>query len=95
VRALKTSSPIPDAADEDPAERIAADDASGVARLVRRLSGALLSGSYRYDTGEWKTAEEAKRHPWRTGRRLSPGGIETHRPYFETRSSRRRRRPTG
>src|SRR6187549_3499445 len=34
------------------AERIAADDAKGAARLVRRVSGALLSGSYRYDNGE-------------------------------------------
>ena len=65
------------------AERIADDDASGVARLVRRMSGALLSGSYRYDTGEWETADDATdtvadRAP------LAPGGIETRRPYFET-----------
>ena len=65
------------------AERIAADDASGVARLVRRMSGALLSGSYRYDTGEWETADDATdtvadRAP------LAPGGIEARRPYFET-----------
>jgi len=31
------------------AERIAADDALSVARMLRRMSGALLSGSYRYD----------------------------------------------
>jgi arginine decarboxylase len=65
------------------AERIAADDASGVARLVRRMSGALLSGSYRYDSGEWETADDAAdtvadRLP------LAPGGGEARRPYFET-----------
>ena len=65
------------------ADRIAADDASGVARLVRHMSGALLSGSYRYDTGEWETADDASdtvadRAP------LAPGGVESRRPYFET-----------
>lgn len=65
------------------AERIAADDASGVTRLVRHMSGALLSGSYRYDTGEWETADDATesvadRLP------LAPGGVESRRPYFET-----------
>src|SRR6185295_6388698 len=33
------------------AERIAADDALAAARLVRRVSSALLSGSYRYESG--------------------------------------------
>ena len=65
------------------AERIAADDALGVARLVRRMSGALLSGSYRYDSGEWEMADDttdtvADRLP------LTPGGGEARRPYFET-----------
>src|SRR5437762_3254055 len=41
------------------AERISGDDALGVGRMVRRMSGALLSGSYRYDGGEWETADEA------------------------------------
>jgi arginine decarboxylase len=65
------------------AERIAEDDASSVGRLVRRMSGALLSGSYRYDTGEWETSDDAgdtvaDRAP------LAPGGSEARRPYFET-----------
>jgi arginine decarboxylase len=66
------------------AERIADNDVMGVARLVLRLSGALLSGSYRYDTGQWDTAEEsatavADRLP------LAPdGGGDARRPYFET-----------
>ena len=40
------------------ADRIAADDALGAARLVRRISGALLSGSYRYESGEWETSDD-------------------------------------
>jgi arginine decarboxylase len=66
------------------AERISGDDPLGVARMVRKLSTALLSGSYRYDSGEWEMADDAtdaalERLP--TG--LSGGG-DTHRPYFET-----------
>ena len=65
------------------AERIADDDAMGVARLVRRLSGALLSGSYRYDAGQWEAADEASskvadRLP------LAADGGDGRRPYFET-----------
>jgi arginine decarboxylase len=64
-------------------ERINGDDALGVARMVRRLSGALLSGSYRYDAGEWESADEAVET---ATERLSPvfGSGEAHRPYFET-----------
>ena len=40
------------------AERIASDDALGTGRLVRRLSGALLSGSYRNDAGEWESSDD-------------------------------------
>ena len=64
------------------AERISSDDALGVGRLARRISGALLSGSYRYDSGEWESSDEESgnvpdRLPFDTS-----GG--THRPYFET-----------
>ena len=64
-------------------ERINSDDALGVGRMVRRMSGALLSGSYRYDGGEWETADDAADV---TPERLSPtfSGGGTHRPYFET-----------
>ncbi len=65
------------------AERISNDDAVGVGHLVRRISGAVLSGSYRYDSGEWETADDAIDD---TPQRLSAafGGGQSHRPYFET-----------
>jgi arginine decarboxylase len=65
------------------AERISGDDALGVGRMVRRISGALLSGSYRYDGGEWEMADDAVDA---MPERLSPtfSGGDTHRPYFET-----------
>ena len=43
------------------AERIGSDDALGTGRLVRRISGALLSGSYRHDTSEWESADDGVR----------------------------------
>jgi arginine decarboxylase len=65
------------------ADRIASDDAIGVATLVGRMSGSLLSGSYRYDSGEWEASDDAApnvadRLP------LSPNGADHGRPYFET-----------
>jgi len=64
-------------------ERIASDDALGTARMIRRLSSALLSGSYRYDSGEWELADEAiEATPDRLPGAFGTG--ETHRPYFET-----------
>ena len=65
------------------AERIASDDALGTGRLVRRMSGALLSGSYRHDTSEWESADDgAGSVPDRMP--LAPGSGEARRPYFET-----------
>jgi arginine decarboxylase len=65
------------------AERIAADDALGVARLVRRVSGALLSGSYRYESGQWdSSSDDTDALPERLGQTFEGG--ETRRPYFET-----------
>ena len=65
------------------AERIASDDALGTGRLVRRLSGALLSGSYRNDAGEWESSDDnAGSVPDRVP--LVPGGADMRRPYFET-----------
>ena len=60
-------------------DRIAADDALGVASLVRRMSGSLLSGAYRHDSGEWDASDDAApavadRMP------LSPNGSEHGRP---------------
>src|SRR5689334_14864846 len=64
------------------AERIASDDALGTGRLVRRMSGALLSGSYRNDAGEWESSDDsAGSVPDRMP--LVSGGSETRRPYFE------------
>lgn len=65
------------------ADRIASDDALGVAGLVGRMSGSLLSGTYRYDSGEWEASDDAApnvadRLP------LSPNGADHGRPYFET-----------
>jgi arginine decarboxylase len=47
------------------------------------MSGSLLSGAYRHDSGEWETSDDAAqsvadRLP------LAPGGAEHTRPYFET-----------
>ncbi|ANN67038.1 beta-eliminating lyase-related protein [Bordetella bronchialis] len=64
-------------------ERIAEDDALGAARLVLRMSNALLSGRYRYDSGEWEATEDT---PTDAPDRMPPGLGEAppRRPYFET-----------
>src|SRR5881394_1961448 len=65
------------------AERIASDDALGTGRLVRRMSGALLSGSYRNDAGEWESSDDSTGSvPDRVP--LAAGSGDTRRPYFET-----------
>ena len=40
-------------------ERVAAGDAMGTARLVQRVSSALMSRSYRSDAGEWESEDDA------------------------------------
>ena len=67
------------------AERIADDDAVAVARLVRRISARFSSGSYRYDSGEWETADDGS-ESGAVPDRLPPGvqSGEGFRPYFET-----------
>src|SRR5215213_2718554 len=61
-------------------ERIADGDALGVGRLVRRMSGALLSGSYRYESGEWETADDGSQSaPDRSQAVLENG--DSRRPY--------------
>lgn len=65
------------------AERISTGDTLGAARLVRRISGALLSGSYRYDGGEWETADDADGAVPELESPTFSGG-DAHRPYFET-----------
>ncbi|WP_137180714.1 beta-eliminating lyase-related protein [Roseomonas sp. AR75] len=66
------------------AERVASDDAGGVARLVRRISNALLTRSYRTRQSEWDV------HDDRVGSELAevlPPALDEdvsgHRPYFE------------
>lgn len=63
-------------------ERIADDDARGAARLVLRMSNALLSGSYRYEEGAWEEGDDADAA---VPDRLPPGlgGVGMRRPYFE------------
>jgi arginine decarboxylase len=64
------------------AERIAVDDAIGVARLVRRVSASLLSGSYRHDSGQWESSDDdGEVEPERLSQTFEGG--QTHRPYFE------------
>ena len=64
-------------------ERIAANDASGTAKLARRISNGLLTRAYRGRPGEWdvhdemSSSETADIMPPATG---EPGG---RRPYFE------------
>jgi arginine decarboxylase len=64
-------------------ERIADDDAKGAARLVLRMSNALLSGSYRYESSEWEAAEDVSAD---APDRMPPGlrAESARRPYFET-----------
>ena len=64
-------------------DRISDGDAFGVGRLVRRLSGALLSGSYRYDGNEWETADDGEPSTPDRSAAVMEGG-EARRPYFET-----------
>ena len=75
------------------AERIASDDALGTGRLVRRMSGALLSGSYRNDSGEWESSDDsAGSVPDRMP--LVPAAARRAGRISKPCSSRRRRPPT-
>jgi arginine decarboxylase len=61
-------------------ERVAAGDALGTARLVQRVSSALMSRSYRSDAGEWELEDETPA----TERALPTSlGESKGRPYFE------------
>ncbi len=64
-------------------ERIAAEDATGTAALARRISGALLTRSYREHPGEWTVSDDAASADIPD---ILPPGIGEHdhaRPYFE------------
>ncbi len=61
-------------------DRLAGGDALGTARLVQRVSSALMSRSYRSDAGEWEAEDDA------TGaERVMPTalGEAAAKPYFE------------
>src|SRR4029450_4486515 len=60
-------------------ERLAGGDAMGTARLVQRVSSALMSRSYRSDAGEWEEDDAP------AAERAMPTalGETTGRPYFE------------
>ncbi|MCA3280896.1 MAG: decarboxylase [Roseomonas sp.] len=64
-------------------EKIAADDASGAAGLARRISGAILTGSYRHRAGEWDAREDPATADIAEVLPPAIGHHETHRPYFE------------
>ena len=63
-------------------ERLQTGDWTGFARLVQRISGALLSNSYRDDQEPWKADEEGEA---RVPDILPPsiGRGQSRRPYFE------------
>ncbi|QJR14322.1 aminotransferase class I/II-fold pyridoxal phosphate-dependent enzyme [Usitatibacter palustris] len=62
-------------------DRIKGGDAMGAARLVQRISSALMSRSYRSDSGEWEPEDESSGG----GERQMPtaAGDPKARPYFE------------
>jgi arginine decarboxylase len=61
-------------------ERQAGGDALGTARLVQRVSSALMSRSYRDDVGEWEAEDDAS-----AAERVMPTalGETAAKPYFE------------
>ena len=61
-------------------ERLAGGDAMGTARLVQRVSSALMSRSYRSDAGEFEAEDDPA-----TPERVMPAvkGASAARPYFE------------
>lgn len=63
-------------------ERLHAGDATGLARLVARISGALMSNSYRDDAEAWNADDDAEA---RLPDFLPPsvGRGQARRPYFE------------
>jgi arginine decarboxylase len=60
-------------------ERVAGGDAMGTARLVQRVSSALMSRSYRSDAGEFEPEDDAARR----SARCRPQAESAARPYFE------------
>jgi hypothetical protein len=67
------------------ADRVAGDDATGTARLARRISAALLVGSFRDRLGDWEVHDDRAAEDVSN---VMPLGIDEtvsrQRPYFET-----------
>jgi arginine decarboxylase len=66
-------------------DRLREGDWAGLARLVQRISGALLSNSYRDDIAAWTEDDEGEAGP--TAETLLPPSVgrgQARRPYFET-----------
>jgi arginine decarboxylase len=63
-------------------ERLAAGDGTGAARLVQRISSALLSGNYRRESDAWELSDNGETM---VSDRLPPALDQAgaHRPYFE------------
>ncbi len=64
-------------------EKIAGDDASGVAILSRRISTALLTRAYRERPGDWDAHEEKSANEVADVLPPAMGERDRHRPYFE------------
>jgi arginine decarboxylase len=65
------------------AERIAANDAGGAARLARRISNGLLTHAYRGRQGEWDVHNEMSTTEVADVMPSGIGEIVARRPYFE------------
>jgi arginine decarboxylase len=63
-------------------ERLASGDASGLVRLVQRISGALLSRSYREDPSAAEAVEESEPSGVSPATSAAAGAVP-HKPYFE------------
>lgn len=61
------------------ADRLAGGDATGFARLTRRISAAMMSRSYRHESNDWEVQGET---PTTIADR-APGDPDGRRPYFE------------
>jgi arginine decarboxylase len=61
-------------------ERVEGDDSVGAARLVQRISAALMVRSYRRDAAEWEAEDDATGHAAAVPLPTSESG---GRPYFE------------
>ena len=76
-------------------DEIAQGDGGDVARLVARISNALMSNSYRADAADWETTDEAADGTSALRCRLASTPARRGAPTSSCSSSRRFRRPAG